>query len=75
MLVGKKIECILADFLFRFFNAMAGNTWLVNATDYGHCDALEQSVIDIIQEHILLSNFFLVQLKVKWQKVKNFEFK
>ncbi|XP_023344690.1 chlorophyllase-1 isoform X2 [Eurytemora carolleeae] len=33
----------------RFFNAMAGNTWLVNATDYGHCDALEQSVIDIIQ--------------------------
>ncbi len=24
---------------------MAGNTWLVNATDYGHCDALEQSVI------------------------------
>ena len=65
MSVGGTIKCIFADFLFRFFNAMTGNTWLVNATDYGHCDALEQSVIDIIQEHILLSHFFLVQLKVK----------
>jgi len=68
VLVGKKIECILADFLFRFFNAMAGNTWLVNATDYGHCDALEQSVIDIIQEHILLSNFFFGAIKSKMTK-------
>ena len=62
---------------------MTGNTWLVNATDYGHCDALEQSVIDIIQEHIpfhyslifYLTIYFLVQLKVRWQKVEHFEFK
>ena len=38
---------------------MTGNTWLVNATEFGHCDALEQSVIDIIQEHFYL-NYSLI---------------
>ena len=33
---------------FRFYDAMPGNAWLINATAYGHGDALEQFFVDAI---------------------------
>jgi len=32
----------------RFYDAMPGNAWLINATAYGHGDALEQFFVDAI---------------------------
>ena len=31
---------------------MPGNAWVINATDYGHGDALEQFFVDAIQENL-----------------------
>ncbi|XP_023340177.1 chlorophyllase-1 [Eurytemora carolleeae] len=33
----------------RFYDALPGNTWLINATDYGHGDCLDQFFVDAIQ--------------------------
>lgn len=33
----------------RFYNAMAGNKWFINATDYGHADFFEPSFLDLIE--------------------------
>jgi len=33
----------------RFYDAMPGDTWLINATDYGHGDGMEQIFVDAIQ--------------------------
>ena len=35
---------------YRFYDAMPGNAWLINATAYGHGDALEQFFVDAIGE-------------------------
>ncbi len=35
--------------LFRFYDAMAGQTWLVNATYYGHGDVLDDYWADTVQ--------------------------
>jgi len=33
----------------RFYDAMPGNAWLLNATEYGHGDTLDQFYVDAIQ--------------------------
>merc|ERR1711935_1167274 len=32
----------------RFFNAMTGPTLLINTTDYGHIDCMDQAFIDVV---------------------------
>jgi len=33
----------------RFYDAMPGNTWLINATEYGHGDGMNQFFVDAIE--------------------------
>ena len=43
-------EIFLFDCLmYRFYDAMPGNTWLINATEYGHGDGMNQFFLDAIE--------------------------
>ena len=38
-----KIFSLITKDLYRFYDAMPGYTWLVNATQFGHADCLDET--------------------------------
>ena len=61
---------------FRFYSALPGNTWLVNATDFGHADCLDEtyaSGIEVGRIRVSTKRLFFFFAKGKsWAKIGKF---
>ena len=53
--------------IFRFYDALPGDTWLVNATEFGHADCLDESYASGVEVHAHCSWVY----SPKWKMGKN----